>query len=98
MTTNYTNKELYDMIIVFGKCDEQSRKAARLYARKYPDRIKPHHLFFARLAARLESNAQLRPIKRAGKYLLIIFFGNTILIIIFLLSLIAFLYRTGTAK
>jgi len=93
MTTNYTNKELYDMIIVFGKCDEQSRKAARLYARKYPDRS-----FFARLAARLESNAQLRPIKRAGKYLLIIFFGNTILIIIFLLSLIAFLYRTATAN
>jgi len=57
-----------------------------------------HHLFFARLAARLESNAQLRPIKRAGKYLLIIFFGNTILIIIFLLSLIAFLYRTATAN
>jgi len=76
-------KELHDIIIIFGKCNERLRK-------------KLHYKPFCKTIAKLESKAQIRPSKPVGKYLFIKFFSNIILIIILLSSFIAFLYKTTT--
>lgn len=78
MSHNFTNSEMFDMILIYGECKRQPRKAARVYARRYPERRKPPHNFFMRLASRLRTHGQFRPIKPAGTYLFKKFFNNIV--------------------
>lgn len=80
---NFTNSEMCDMVLIYGECGRRLRKAARRYARRYPERQQPNFKFFARLESRLRENGQFRRAKPAGTYLFIRFSSNTILNIFF---------------
>lgn len=84
MAQNFSNSEMCDMILIYGECGQRPRKAAKLYARRYPRRAKSNHVFFMRLESRLRRDGQFKLVKRPGTYLFIKVFGNTILNIVFL--------------
>jgi len=91
MAHSFTNSEMCDMIFVYAECGRRPQKAARVYARKYPERKQPYYNFFTRLESRMRKNGQFRPIKPAGTYLFIKFSGTTILnIVLFSLLLLHF--------
>lgn len=83
------------MVLIYGECGRRPRKAARRYARRYPEREQPHFKLFARLESRLRENGQFRRAKPAGTYLFIRFSSNTILNIFFI---IIFVLRTGRVR
>ncbi|XP_011174276.1 uncharacterized protein LOC105206480 [Solenopsis invicta] len=41
MALRYTNQELADMLLIYGECHKNARRAAALYAVHYPDRRHP---------------------------------------------------------
>jgi len=43
------NAEKVQMFLVYGKCDGNSREAARMYAQQYPGRYHPPHSYFQKL-------------------------------------------------
>lgn len=90
MAHNFTNSEMCDMVLIYGECGRRPREAARLYARRYPEREQPDFRLFTRLELGLRENGQFRRAKPAGTYLFIKFSGNTILNILFLLSLLSY--------
>ncbi|XP_039303571.1 uncharacterized protein LOC120357432 [Solenopsis invicta] len=49
----YSNEELANMLLIFGECHRNQRRAAALYAERYPDKQHPGHGFFQSLFARL---------------------------------------------
>lgn len=53
MPLHYSRDELVDMLLVFGRADENPYEAARMYAQKYPDRRHPQHGNFSRLIQRV---------------------------------------------
>lgn len=59
-----TNEEYTDMILVYGKCDCNARKAAEMYAQKYPDRAHPVQKTFRRIAETLRENGSFTVAKR----------------------------------
>jgi len=49
----YSNEELGNMLLIYGECHRNQRRAAALYAERYPDKRHPGHGFFQSLFARL---------------------------------------------
>lgn len=42
----YSNQELADMLLIYGECHKNGRRAAALYANRYPDRRHPAYSTF----------------------------------------------------
>lgn len=55
----YTPQEYYDMLIVYGECDEVMEIAARRYAEKFPRRRHPYPNVFLRAAIRLRETGSV---------------------------------------
>lgn len=55
----YSNQELADMLLIFGECHKNQRRAAALYALRFPDRRHPGHGFFHSLFVRLCEHGML---------------------------------------
>lgn len=55
----YGNQELIDMLLIFGECRKNQRRAAVLYAERFPDRRHPGHGFFHNLYTRLCEHGML---------------------------------------
>lgn len=53
---NFSNQEKLDMILIYGKCDNNRRAALRAYREKYPDRRMPSAMYFTRLASNLATS------------------------------------------
>lgn len=49
----YTHEELAHMLLIYGECHKNERRAAALYANRYPDKRHPAHSFFGNLFRRL---------------------------------------------
>lgn len=50
----YTNEELTDMLLIYGECHKNQRRAAVLYAERFPDRRHPRHGVFCIVYMRYE--------------------------------------------
>ncbi|EFN72091.1 hypothetical protein EAG_09942, partial [Camponotus floridanus] len=48
----YGNQELVDMLLIYGECHKNQRRAAALYAERFPERRHPRHGFFHNLCER----------------------------------------------
>lgn len=59
-----TNEEYTDMILVYGKCDCNARRAVDMYAEKYPDRTHPVQKTFRRIVQTLRENGHFTVAKR----------------------------------
>jgi len=53
MAPRYSNQELADMLLIYGECHKNERRAAALYAVRYPDRRHPAYSLFASVYRRL---------------------------------------------
>lgn len=56
----YTNTEMTDMLLAYGKADGNGRAAARLYAERFPNRNTPHHGTFAAIERRVRESGKLQ--------------------------------------
>lgn len=52
-SVQYENQELVDMLLIYGECYKNQRRAAALYAERFPERRHPRHNFFHSLCVRL---------------------------------------------
>lgn len=57
----FSNEEAFDMLMVLGESQRCFRRAARLYAEKYPDRLHHSYNVFKRLANRVKSTSSVQP-------------------------------------
>jgi hypothetical protein len=53
MAPRYTNQELADMLLIYGECHKNERRAAALYAVRYSDRRHPAYSLFASVYRRV---------------------------------------------
>lgn len=51
-----THNEKVDMLLIYGECHKNSRRAAMLYRERYPERYVPDHKAFGRLERILRQN------------------------------------------
>ena len=49
----YSNEELGNMLLIYGECRKNQRRAAALYAERFPDKRHPGHGFFQTLFTRI---------------------------------------------
>lgn len=49
----YTNSEQVDMLLVYGFCQGNGRRSARVYERRFPNRLVPNHQTFASIERHL---------------------------------------------
>lgn len=56
----YSLIELSDMHLVYGAANQSGRRAARIYAQRFPQRRHPAHTMFQRLDQRLRETGSLR--------------------------------------
>jgi hypothetical protein len=61
----FTNNEYYDMVIIYGECRENSRRAANLYQQRFPQRQHPSHETIRNIALRDTGTFSHRP--RTGR-------------------------------
>lgn len=59
----FSNEEAFDMLMVLGKSQRCFRRAARLYAERYPDRQHHSYNVFKRLAERVKLTGSVQPNK-----------------------------------
>lgn len=52
---NFTRNEQVDMLLVFGECQRNSRRAQELYLHRYPNRRQPNNVYFLRLEKKFRS-------------------------------------------
>lgn len=57
----YTNLELTDMVLMYGRALGNGREAQRLYRETFPDRAVPDHHTFAATVQHLRDNGEYRP-------------------------------------
>lgn len=58
---DYTNAELADMHLFYGRANGNGREARRLYVAAYPNRRAPSHKLFARIHTRLRETGTFSP-------------------------------------
>lgn len=56
----FTNIEMTDMLLAYGKMDCNGRAAQRLYVERFPDRHAPHHSTFASIERRLREGGEFK--------------------------------------
>lgn len=56
--------EKVDMILIYGECQKNSRRACQLYRERYPDRHIPDHKMFIRLERNLRQNENAFSIRK----------------------------------
>jgi hypothetical protein len=64
MPPRYTNEELAKMLLIYGECHESERRAAALYAIRYPDKRHPSPSMFGSLYRRLCQSGTLHETTR----------------------------------
>lgn len=57
----FSNEEAFDMLMVLGECQRCFRRAARVYAERYPDRQHYSYNVFKRLANRVRTKGTVQP-------------------------------------
>ncbi|KAJ3665938.1 hypothetical protein Zmor_001402 [Zophobas morio] len=57
----YTNAELTDMVLLYGRALGNAREAQRLYRETFPGRIVPDHHTFTATVQHLRDNGEYRP-------------------------------------
>ena len=58
----YSNLELADMHLIYGRANGSSRKAVRIYQRTFPGRRVPNYHTFAAIDRRLREYGQFLPV------------------------------------
>lgn len=49
LNVKMNNQEKVQMLLIYGKCDRNSRQSARMYAEQYPGRYHPPYTFFIKI-------------------------------------------------
>lgn len=64
---HYCYAELADMHLIYGEAGGNGRRAARLYAERFPARQHPNHGIFARIHGRLRISGSVKRLQGAGR-------------------------------
>ncbi|GBP36464.1 hypothetical protein EVAR_88044_1 [Eumeta japonica] len=59
----YTAKEFTDMLLMYGKCDCNAAKAERMYAERYPNRVRPNSSTILAAYMRVLENKPIVPVR-----------------------------------
>ena len=57
----FSNAEMTDMVLIYGRAFGNAHEAQRLYQEEFPGRRLPHHTTFSAVVQRLRENGKFQP-------------------------------------